>query len=81
VNCRKASRLVSDELDRSLPWYRRLPLRLHLLLCSPCRRFRRAAGWLHEALRATRGADVRLRPQARDRIRRALERAAREENE
>jgi hypothetical protein len=79
MNCRKASRLVSDELDRGLSWYTHLPLRLHLLVCRPCRCFRRAARWLAEVLPAATGQPGRLRPEARERIRRALERAARED--
>jgi hypothetical protein len=71
--------LVSDKLDRALPWYRRLPLRVHLVVCRPCRRFHCAASWLHEVLPAATGQAGQLRPQARERIRRALVRAARDE--
>jgi hypothetical protein len=76
--CRRATRLISDGLDRSLSWAERLRLGAHLLLCRPCFRFRRAAGWLHRTL-ASPPADVRLPAAARARIRRALERAARDE--
>jgi hypothetical protein len=78
MNCRRASRLISDGLDRPLPWTTRLGLALHLLVCPPCARFRRAARWLHHVL-ASVPRDVRLPAAARDRIRRALARAGRGE--
>ena len=78
ASCREATRLISDDLDRSLFWSERLRLALHLLLCGPCARFRRAVHWLHQIL-ASPPTDVRLPAEARERIRRALERAARDE--
>jgi hypothetical protein len=73
-SCRHASRLISDALDCPLSWGQRLYLAVHLLGCRPCRGFRRAVRWLHGALAAPL-TDVRMPADARDRIRRALERA------
>jgi hypothetical protein len=73
-SCRQATRLLSDGLDRSLSLGERLRLGVHLLACPPCQRFRRAARWLQQALASP--ARVGLPAEARDRIRRALERAA-----
>jgi len=75
LSCRRASRRISDGLDRSLSLGERLLLGVHLLGCRPCRRFRRATRWLHRAL-GSPPADARLPADARERIRRALERAA-----
>jgi hypothetical protein len=75
LSCRRVSRLISDGLDRSLSWLERLGLGFHLLGCPPCRRFRRAARWLHRAL-ASPPAFARLPADAGARIRRALEQAA-----
>jgi Putative zinc-finger len=75
-SCRRATRLISDGLDRSLSWVERLGLAVHLLGCPPCARFRRAARWLQRGL-APAFREVRLPAAARDRIRRALGRAAR----
>ena len=41
LTCKESSRLISDALDRSLSPSERLALRLHLVLCRHCRRFRR----------------------------------------
>jgi hypothetical protein len=69
------TRLISDELDRPLPWAQRLLLTLHLGLCGPCRRFRQAVRWLHDWLPSA-PTHARLSPQARARIQRALDQAA-----
>jgi hypothetical protein len=75
-SCRRATRLISDGLDRPLSWFEHLELAVHLLGCPPCCRFRRAARWLQRGL-ASAFRDVRLPAAAHDRIRRALGRAAR----
>ena len=74
-SCRHASRLISDGLDRSLSLGERLCLGVHLLGCRPCQRVRRSARGLQQAL-ASPPADIPLPAEARERIRRALERAA-----
>jgi hypothetical protein len=51
---------------------------VHLLGCPPCLRFSRAVRWLQRLLPAA-PADVRMPPEARDRIARALERTGRGE--
>jgi predicted anti-sigma-YlaC factor YlaD len=78
MTCRHATRLLSDRLDRPLSWLETLGLGVHLLGCEACRRFRRATGWLHRAL-VSSADDVELPSDARERIRVALEQAARDE--
>jgi predicted anti-sigma-YlaC factor YlaD len=77
-SCRHATRLISDRQDRSVSWFDSTCLGVHLLGCEPCRRFRRAIRWLQRALRSAPSDDVLL-PEARERIRLALERAAQDE--
>ena len=77
-SCRHVTRLISDRQDRSLSWFERMCLGVHLLGCKPCCRFLRAVRWLHRAL-ASAASDDTLAPEARERIRLALERAAQEE--
>jgi hypothetical protein len=81
--CDEASRLISHSLDRSLSLAERTALRLHLMLCPACRRFRRNLRLLRELL-----ADVTkwcltndppvggLRDDERTRVRVTLTRAA-----
>ncbi|HMF13443.1 MAG TPA: hypothetical protein VKE94_14090 [Gemmataceae bacterium] len=78
LNCRHTSRLLSDRLDRSLSWFEWLCLGVHLLGCEPCCRFGRVVRWLHRSLPSA-PSDARLSPEARERIRLALEEAAEEE--
>jgi hypothetical protein len=40
ITCRQSARLISEELDRELPWSERAVLRMHLLICRACPRFR-----------------------------------------
>jgi hypothetical protein len=39
IDCRRASQLISQSLDRKLSLSERLSLRIHTLICDPCRRF------------------------------------------
>jgi hypothetical protein len=36
LSCKEATRLVSEKLDRELPFRQRLGLRLHVLMCRGC---------------------------------------------
>lgn len=76
--CRHISRLISDRLERSLSWFEWLCLRVHLLGCKPCCRFARAVRWLKRSL-ASAPSDEQLPAEARERLRLALQEAAREE--
>ncbi len=77
-NCREVTRLVSEGLDRDLPFLSRLALRLHLLMCGGCRRFARQMRLLHETVRkhvaAGQPADAAvLSAEAKERIRQQME--------
>ncbi len=41
LSCKEATRLVSEKLDRELPLWRRVSLRLHVLMCRACSRYAR----------------------------------------
>lgn len=53
MNCRRATRLMSQELERPLGRGERLALRLHLhlLMCSGCSNFRKQMKFLRRACR------------------------------
>jgi hypothetical protein len=87
LSCKDASRLVSDSLDRQLSWRQRLSLRIHLLMCGVCARFRRQVLFLNQAAKQyisesrvgtgdaaveARIADTRLAEDVRERIKQAL---------
>ena len=79
-SCRDYAELASQSLDLPLTFRQRVRLRIHLWLCSPCRRFRDHAIYLRAALRRRpvsapapeSDACARLSETARERIRRAL---------
>lgn len=77
LTCREASMLVSQSIERRLPWRSRVALRLHLLACAACTQFKRQAELIHRAAReyARRlpaAADLGLSEAARERLRRAV---------
>ncbi|WP_028534049.1 zf-HC2 domain-containing protein [Paludibacterium yongneupense] len=51
MNCRQASRLLSEALDHRLRPADRLRLRLHLLMCTGCTRFGRQVRFMQRASR------------------------------
>jgi len=76
-DCRAAVRAQSEQLDRPLPWSRRLGLWLHLRLCRWCRRYGRQIRFLRTAAQAqaevpAAGTAPQLSAAARERIRRRL---------
>jgi hypothetical protein len=80
-SCKEVSRLVSESMDRDLPFRQRLSMRLHLLMCSLCSRFRRQILFLRDAAHSFGEAseegellaDVQLSPEARARIKETLQ--------
>jgi hypothetical protein len=51
LNCKQASELLSQQLDRKLSWSERLSLRLHLLVCDGCTNFSKHMTALRAACR------------------------------
>jgi hypothetical protein len=73
LTCKDASRLQSQSQDRTLRLAERLALRLHLLVCDNCRRFKRQLELIRQACqRIGEVEDVRadqaLTPEAKKRI-------------
>lgn len=50
LTCKQASQLISQSLDRPLSWYELMRLRLHLILCDACKRFRQQLYLLRHSL-------------------------------
>lgn len=77
-SCRQVSQMQSEALDRSVPPLARIKMRLHLLVCSWCRRYgkqirflRHAAHEHPEHLQATSNAC--LSSDAKARLKKALQ--------
>lgn len=48
INCKEASRLMSEGLDRDLDLGQRMALRLHLLVCTACSRVKAQVAFLRK---------------------------------
>jgi hypothetical protein len=75
--CRDVARLQSESLDHSLSFPKRLGMRVHLLVCSWCRRYGKQIHFLQQAVREhpdelTQSHPHVLSPEARERLKRAL---------
>ena len=77
LNCKQASHLVSQSLDRRLSFAERFGLRLHLLICAGCRQFSQQLAFMRDALahwhrKIESDASVTLPKDARQRIGEAM---------
>jgi hypothetical protein len=57
ITCQHASRLLSQRMEKPLPFGKRLRLRLHLFACDACRNVRRQFEAMHLAMQAWRERD------------------------
>ena len=76
-NCKAATRLQSEGLDRKLPFRQRFGLRFHLLLCKWCRRYGKQVIFLRKAAhehpdKMAEPVPQKLSAEARDRIKQKL---------
>jgi len=49
LNCKQASELMSQAMDMRLPFGKRMPLKLHVLMCSGCSNFMLQISFLRKA--------------------------------
>ncbi len=76
--CKEVAQVVSESLDRKLPFFQRMGLRMHLLMCKLCAENRKQFRFLREAMNhcEKHGKDLEscttLTPEARERIKRSL---------
>jgi len=74
-NCKEATRLQSDALDRPLSRFQRIGLRIHLALCVWCKRYGKQIKFLRTAAQHCEhdhSPEQTMPPEARERIKRAL---------
>ena len=58
INCREASRKLSEAADRKLPLSDRITLRIHLGICDACTNFSKQLDFLRLAMQAYPGPDA-----------------------
>jgi hypothetical protein len=51
LNCKQATALMSQGMDRKLGIFLRANLRFHLIMCDGCRNFEKQVQFLREGLR------------------------------
>ena len=56
-NCRKSSDKLSQSMDDRLPLGQRMALRIHLMMCSVCRRYKRQLLLMRRIFRALPAED------------------------
>jgi hypothetical protein len=77
-NCKEVTRMVSESLDRKLPLHQRMGIRIHLLMCKFCSRYRKQLLILRESMRLyarysyDTESSLTLPPEARERIKRSF---------
>ena len=79
MDCKHASRLMSQAMDHPLGWRKRLGLWGHLAICGMCRQFFKQLRLMRSVVRrmlrhAENDASVKLSDEARQRIRQVLDR-------
>jgi hypothetical protein len=50
-NCKEVSEMVSESMDRALPFYQRVLIRMHLLMCKYCARCKEQYETIRAAMR------------------------------
>jgi predicted anti-sigma-YlaC factor YlaD len=55
MNCKQATELMSQELDRPLSWRERVALHFHVMMCDGCTNFRKQMAFINKACRIRSG--------------------------
>jgi hypothetical protein len=77
-NCREVTRLVSDSLDRKLPFFQRIGVRFHFLMCKLCPEAKKQMLFIRSAMHSLTlegsalESEGSLSQEARDRMKLAL---------
>jgi len=76
--CKDVSKKISESMDRNLPFHHRMFIRIHLMMCKYCARFKKQLVMLRKLsrLETTSGEDttppIVLSMEARERIKKSL---------
>jgi hypothetical protein len=83
-NCRKVTRMVSDSLDHKLPLYQRFGIRIHLMMCKFCSRYRDQLLLMRKIIgpkmmgKKETDLSIKLSSKARERIKRLMQNSGNE---
>lgn len=80
LSCKEVTRLLSESMDHTLPFGKRLGVRLHLLMCKFCARYKKQLLLIREAAQRLAATEEKpgvhpgetLSEEARERIRKSL---------
>ena len=61
MRCRQATRMISESHERSLDIQEKVGLKVHLVMCSRCRRFQRNCETFSEMMKQFRDAETSYR--------------------
>lgn len=86
LTCREVTKLISESLDRPLSFRQRISVAMHLAFCRFCSRYQEQMRLIRAAMRrlathkgdaVDKTSDASLSPDARERIKRELDRNSR----
>lgn len=60
MNCKKATRLLSEQLDRKLTLRERVALSIHLSMCSGCRNFSKQMDVIRGFCKSYADSDIKV---------------------
>lgn len=74
LNCKQVVDLASKSLDDSVSWQQHWRMKLHLMMCSNCRRYIKQLKFLQKVVLTMDGQNskIALSAQAKERIRNAF---------
>lgn len=78
LNCKEASKIISQSLDNPLSWSNRMKLKFHLLICNACTRFNQQLRLIKNAINSIKietenDTSIQLSLDAKARINQAVE--------
>ncbi len=47
LTCKQVTELSSKKLDASIPWYTRIQIKIHLLMCKTCAQYEKQIKFIH----------------------------------
>lgn len=51
LNCKEATRLISESQERKLSMFEKMPLKFHVTMCPGCKNFSQQVPFLSQAMR------------------------------